>query len=289
MESNREITNSSNKIEEIRRRSIYHEDSDETSPTYAAEVNAEIVLNDNGKTVYLTAQWVSLADDCIDYFVTTKPLYDIFVGLFDFCTKLTKEEFDALCQKKDKIEKNYSLYGEDAEKYENYRKELFQMVFSEMEENGYDPEECLDDEYFEGKEEEEFDIPEDKEACFRRILGLESTLAMPSAFLDIEGSGEQLQKYLDKLRKVYPETDYAEWKKSYLDSEYEAAKDTSFTTISYMVYGIGSYRTVCPSHCSGRVKNEINMNGSWVVTGEAPATEEEIRLLIGMAAERTEN
>lgn len=121
----------------VRRRSMYHEeDGMACGPTGITAIDAELVVDDNGRKIYLHAQWVDEVPDTIVYEATFESTYDV-------CKKLNsgKGSFDDLIAERDRI----TAAGiEDDARFEPYYARLKQMILAKMEEHDIEPE--FDDE-----------------------------------------------------------------------------------------------------------------------------------------------
>lgn len=111
-----------NNMEEVSRKSMINR-LDGNYGVGVTAIDAEIVVRDNGKVVYLHAQWVDAVDE-ISYDATEKSVYDIYEKLNE-----NKVNDELLLAERDEIEKSNMV---DFEKYRDlYADELEKMIYDE--------------------------------------------------------------------------------------------------------------------------------------------------------------
>lgn len=150
-----------------------------------------------------------------------------------------------------------------------------------------------DYEFFGEDEEEELeeenidDSFETMEKVFKRRLALETELKHPSVYTDIDADAQKsIKKELKKLKSMYSESLYKEWVKTYIAQEYANHKDEKWVTVAYLFAGMGQYSRTFPEAELECFKAWIDGNGSAFMGNPEPATEEEIKTAIALAAEK---
>ena len=128
----------------------------------------------------------------------------------------------------------------------------------------------------------------DTDTLYRVRLTLEANLNTSSVFHDMDaGAVKNMKSQLKAvIAKCQNETDYKEWKASYIATEFDKLKGTSFITCTYMFAGIGQYDTTMPAEQKKSFICWINANGSAFYGGDRAATEEEIKEYIALMAGR---
>lgn len=125
-------------MKEINRRIKF---SDETGmacgPMGIIGCDAEIQVDDDGKTVYIHGQWCSEADDLF-FEATTESVYDVLMRMHDNIDN-NDVLFDQLIPEKERIQKECTI--SDSRKYLHYLAELEKMIWQEVADRGYDNEE----------------------------------------------------------------------------------------------------------------------------------------------------
>ncbi len=121
-------------VKEVSRRSMYYEDRGMAcGPVRLMTIDAEIVLDDNGKTVYLHGQWVNLAGDEIYHAAYSESAYDVYARL----NKSDNDGDDSLDVDEDAdVTKIEEAKIEDDSRYESFYKEMEKMIHNEMKEHG---------------------------------------------------------------------------------------------------------------------------------------------------------
>lgn len=119
------------KIKEISRRIMNNADEGMAcGPVGITAIDAEIVVEDEGRKVYLHAQWIDEIGDEISYEATTESAYDIYEKL-NHCSD---DEFDDLIAMRDQICSNEI---EDTTRYQSFFDELRKMVEEEIKVQGW--------------------------------------------------------------------------------------------------------------------------------------------------------
>lgn len=123
-------------MKELSRRLEYHEeDGFACGPFGLTVIDAEIVIDDNGDTVYLHGQWVDAAGDEILFEATTESIYDAYIRMNN---AKNDEEMDSACEERDRISE-YQI--ENDEKYQAYYDDLKTMIIEEMKAHDFDTDE----------------------------------------------------------------------------------------------------------------------------------------------------
>lgn len=123
------------KYKEISRRIMVNQDEGGMAcgpVTGVTACDAEIVIDDNGKTVYLHAQWVDECDDEILLEATYTSVYDVYDKL-NKCDWKDRKTVDALLTERDRIVADGI---EDDTKYQDIYDELKKMVDDKLHECG---------------------------------------------------------------------------------------------------------------------------------------------------------
>ena len=116
-------------IQEISRRSVFH--TDECGISGIDSADAEIVVEDNGRQVFLHAQWVSEVPEEFLFETTYESTYDLYEKMFEpGC------DADALCAERDRIVAAGMKESESAVKYPEQRDALIEMILDKLEEHG---------------------------------------------------------------------------------------------------------------------------------------------------------
>ncbi len=122
-----------NNMVEINRRSMYFTDEGiACGPVSTTAIDAEITVEDNGRRVYLHAQWVDAAPDDFCFEANTESMYDAYERLNELHDD--DEEFDKALEERDRIAKESSIPDDAC--YETFYDELKQMIRDEMEAHG---------------------------------------------------------------------------------------------------------------------------------------------------------
>jgi len=127
-----------NNINEISRRAMINSESGiACGPFAVTAVDAEIVVEDHGHTVFLHAQWVSEASDMISFSATLESLYDVYDRL-----NKNDEDFEALIAERDRIA-NAGLSAvfpnvDINERYSHFYNELVSMLQEILTKNDFD-------------------------------------------------------------------------------------------------------------------------------------------------------
>lgn len=124
-----------NKITELSRRSRYHDgEGIVCGPVSISTAEAEIVVEDSGKKVYLFGEWVSESPDEVLFEATKKSIYDIQVSI-DLAKDDTDEKYEELdAVREDTIDDWFP--GCDIEKrYAVQHEEILKMLQAELEKN----------------------------------------------------------------------------------------------------------------------------------------------------------
>ena len=117
-------------MRETNRKSMYHEECGiACGPVSITAIDAEITVDDDGKLVYLHAQWVDEASAYLLLEATTESAYEIYEKL----NNAEDEEFDNLIAERDRI---CSERIEDDSCYAHYYDELKDMISKEMKMHG---------------------------------------------------------------------------------------------------------------------------------------------------------
>lgn len=139
-------------MKEISRRRMYNEDEGMAcGPVSITSIDAEIVVEEeNGRRVYLHAQWADMGGDMIAYEANTESIYDAYEKMF------RAEDDDgimAASDERDRIENECAI--EDDDRFRPFYDELKRMILEEMEARGIRG-------YFDGEDEEEDEEEEDE-------------------------------------------------------------------------------------------------------------------------------
>ncbi len=120
-------------IREISRRVQMTEDEGiACGPASTVSLEAEIVIDDNGKKVYLHGQWVDAAPEDTLYEAHTVSMFDMYIRMTH---AEDDEELEALCNERDRLDEMYRV---DMTPYESYIAELDQMIREEGEKHRLD-------------------------------------------------------------------------------------------------------------------------------------------------------
>lgn len=140
-------------IIEVTRRAMSNEDEGMAcGPIGIMAADAEIVVNDEGKTIYLHGQWIS---ECYDEYLleaTLESVYDVYEKMNNF----SDDEFSSLLEERDRIcdsaKEDVFLSSIDVEeRYAEQFAQIKEMLLEKAEEMGY---EFFDDEDMEEEEDE---------------------------------------------------------------------------------------------------------------------------------------
>ena len=122
---------------EVSRRSMYHEETVMANdPVSVTTIDAEIVVEKDGKKIYLHALWSDKDGDEISYEATEESIYDL-------CEKLKevgKYEVMELINWLEEFNRRRGKRIEEDSCFEEYYKELEQMVLAEMKTHGRESE-----------------------------------------------------------------------------------------------------------------------------------------------------
>lgn len=128
-------------MKEINRRSMCTEESGMAcGPISVTAIDAEIVVEDEGHTVYLHMQWVDAVSDMFLFEATTSSMYDEYEKI----VQSEDEDLDQLFKERDEIANN--TIGKIIpgvvieERYDEQYKQLLVMVREEMVKNDIDNE-----------------------------------------------------------------------------------------------------------------------------------------------------
>ncbi len=128
------------KMTEISRRSLYHEDEGlACGPVASVAVMTEIVVDVDGRRVFLHGEWVDIAGDNCYFEADTESLFDAYVKLFDAETEDAEENAIA---ERDRISEGKI---EDDSVFEPYYAEMERMIRDEMKAHGIECD-CEDEE-----------------------------------------------------------------------------------------------------------------------------------------------
>ncbi len=118
------------KITEVSRRSMYHEEKETACGRMSgAAVMAEIVVDADGRRVFLHGEWDDTAEDCC-YEANRESLFDAYGKLFNAGNKTDEQKAIA---ERDRISKE--RIREDSV-FEPYYAEMEQMILDEMKAHG---------------------------------------------------------------------------------------------------------------------------------------------------------
>lgn len=151
--------------------------------------------------------------------------------------------------------------------------------------------ECFtDDEGFECEDDrnvpESDDSYETMERTFKRRLALETELEHPSVYTDMDSEAQKsIERELKKLKAKYNDFLYTEWVKTYIAQEFYNHKDENWVTVPYIFAGMGQYSKTFPENELECFRAWIDGNGSAFMGEPAPATDEEIKTAIALAAD----
>ena len=293
-------------MKEISRRAMNNESEGMAcGPSGIYAVDAEIVVEDEGKIVYLHTQWVSEVADSILFEATTESVYDEIAKINELING-DFDEFEEACKVLDRIRAKKGLSKNEgidiSERYAEQYQQLVQMMQEILDQDGMEfdlttmrnKDEDFDDEDFDEEDEDyededfEYELPEsvDKKTLYLMRLFLETDIETESVFKDMDGGN---QKY-DEVRlqavneRIEDESDYLAWKQAYLEEEYTKVKDQKFLTCTYLFAGIGQYEMTIPADEKKSFLEWIRANGSAFFGGERNATEEEIKRMIALNA-----
>lgn len=132
-------------MKEIRRRAKSNVDEGiACGPVFVYANDAEIVLEDEGKEVFLHAQYVSEAPG-VRIEAHTESIYDVYMEMNNIdCSD--REAFDTVIAKRNKIDAEAKVSGDIEERYAEQYQQLIQMIKDTLEEDGMDSE-IFNDEY----------------------------------------------------------------------------------------------------------------------------------------------
>ncbi len=117
----------------ISRNIRYSEDTGLTCGAFdESAIDAELVLEDEGKQIFLYAQWTDQMPDCIRMEAALESLYGISRRMEN-----RDADWGFLAAERSRIRKNRLDDAAAAERYAPYYDELKRMVVSEMREHGY--------------------------------------------------------------------------------------------------------------------------------------------------------
>lgn len=119
-------------MKEISRRAMNNESEGMAcGPSGLYAVDAEIVVEDEGKTVYLHTQWVDEVPDEILFEATTESIYDQIVKI-NGLMNADNDEFGEACKVLDRIRAEKGLIGDEginiSERYAEQYQQLIQMM-----------------------------------------------------------------------------------------------------------------------------------------------------------------
>ena len=95
-------------------------------------IDAELVLEDEGKRIFLYAQWTDQMPDCIRMEATSESLYEISRQMGN-----RDADWELLAAERNRIRKGRLDEAAVAERYSPYFEELKRMVAIKMKEHGY--------------------------------------------------------------------------------------------------------------------------------------------------------
>ena len=126
----------------------------------------------------------------------------------------------------------------------------------------------------------------DQEALYKMRLSLETDIATPSVFHDLDGEALRTEKaQLNVIMgSCTDEAEYQSWKEDYLAKEFEKLSGKKFLTIDYLFAGIGQYDAVIPEEDKESFMCWISSNGSAFLANERESTEDEIKRYIAIIA-----
>ena len=120
-------------IRAVGRRIRFSEDSGMACGAFdECSVDAELVLEDKGKRVYLYAQWTDQMPEVIRTETVPESLYEINARLAD-----RNADWEATAAERNRILKGRLADAAAEERYGPYLKELREMVAAEAEAHGY--------------------------------------------------------------------------------------------------------------------------------------------------------
>lgn len=289
-------------MKEISRRAMNNESEGMAcGPSGLYAIDAEIVVDDEGKIVYLHTQWVDEVPDSILFEATTESIYDEMVKINELMNG-DNDEFDEAVDVMNRIraEKNFGKNeGIDiSERYAEQYQQLVQMMQEILDQDemgfnlttmSYDDDEDFDEEDEDYEDEDfEFELPEsvDKNTLYLMRLFLETDIETESVFKDMDGGSQKYEEIQLQAvnERIEDESDYSAWKQAYLDEEYAKVKDQKFLTCTYLFAGIGQYEMTIPAEEKKSFLEWIQANGSAFFGGERNATEEEIKRMIALHA-----
>lgn len=280
--------------------------------SWIGQTDAEVEVEFNGKMVYLIASAIT---ESTAFYASTESLFDEISK--DECAEFDKssvfEEYETGTA--DEFE------GEDLMKRSDYYKgflylnqliELQHEDFNEPEVYEY-TEDCGEDieqmdllglkETFQAKYPEDLFLSVSKklddgnskettntspeEIIFRKLLAMSTDIEIPSIYHDMEaGVIKELKRQIQKLKNQCPSIiDYEQWAKEYIETEYEKVKKEKWITVPYIFAGMGQYSKTFPEAELECFRAWINGNGSAFMGEPVPATEEEIKTAIALAAD----
>ena len=125
-------------------------------PMSVYAIDAEIVVEDEGKTVYLHTQWVDAVSEEILFEATTASIYDAEAAIN--AIDGTGADFDTAIENRDRLQAENAL--KDVDIYERYAKEyeqLIDLMQEVLKEDGidFDLRNPYDDEDWDEEEEDE--------------------------------------------------------------------------------------------------------------------------------------
>ena len=125
----------------------------------------------------------------------------------------------------------------------------------------------------------------DKKSIYENRIGLEEYLNRPNEFSDSEGEDRTLKSVLKYLvSHCEDENDYQSYKDKYIEDIFQKESKRKWITVEYMFIGVGKYQKTFPEEELDIFKSYIDGNGSAFLGSSRPATEEEIKSAIALAA-----
>lgn len=116
-------------MKEISRRAMNNESEGMAcGPSGLYAVDAEIVVEDEGRNVYLHTQWVSEVQDEISFEATTESIYD-HLAKVDKLMNGDNDEFEKACKEMERtLDKTDLSKNEGIDIYERYAEQYQQLV-----------------------------------------------------------------------------------------------------------------------------------------------------------------
>lgn len=103
-------------------------------------IDAEIVVEDEGRNVYLHAQWISEVGDTVSFEATTESIYDVYEELNKINGNpkaFPADAFDKVIEKRNRIQQESSIAAVFSG-YEEQYDQMVQMIREVLDRDGYE-------------------------------------------------------------------------------------------------------------------------------------------------------